>query len=53
MTRDSRVVPQFVEVERANTPGEAWPGREGTDAIRLNNQCDADPLGGDFDLAFA
>jgi hypothetical protein len=40
-------------VERANRPGEASPGREGTDAFRLNNLCDADRLGDDFDLVFA
>jgi hypothetical protein len=53
MTRDGRIVAQFVEVERANRPGEALPGREGTDAHRLNNRCYADGLDHDFDLLFA
>jgi hypothetical protein len=53
MTHDARIVGQFVEVERANRPGEALPGREGTDAYRLINRCDADGLDHDFDLLFA
>lgn len=52
MTRHGRVVLEFVAVESANRPGEASPGTESTDAFRLNNQRDADRLGGDFDLGF-